>query len=37
MKQMADFGWEFSEISQIALVFTANVPNQWGNNRIFCV
>ena len=32
MKQMADFGWEFSKISLIAQAFTANVPNQWGNN-----
>ena len=31
MKQMA----EFIEILPIALVFTANVPNQWGNNSNF--
>ena len=31
MKQTA----EFSEISLIALVFTANMPNQWGNNSNF--
>ena len=32
MKQTADFGWEFSKILLIALVFTANMLNQWGNN-----
>ena len=35
---MADFFfffWEFSEISLIALAFTANVLNPWGNNRNF--
>ena len=35
MKQTADMWWEFSKISLIALAFTANVPNQWGNNRNF--
>ena len=37
MEQTADIWWEFSEILIIALAFTANVPNQWGNNRHFCV
>ena len=35
MRQMADFRWEFSKILLIALAFTANVLNQWGNNRNF--
>ena len=37
MNQMADFWWEFIKISIIALAFTANEPNQWGNNSNFCV
>ena len=37
VKQTADIRWEFSEISLIALAFTANKPNQWGNNSNFCV
>ena len=35
MRQMADFGWEFSKISLIALAFTANMLNQWEKNRNF--
>ena len=33
MNQTADNWWEIIEISIIALVFTANEPNQWGNNN----
>ena len=35
MNEMADFWWEFIKISIIALAFTANKPNQWGNNMNF--
>ena len=35
MNQMADNWWEIIEISIITLAFTANVPNQWGNNMNF--
>ena len=37
MNQTADNWWEIIKILIISLVFTANVPNQWGNNSNFCV
>ena len=37
MNQMADNWWEIIKVLMIALAFTANEPNQWGNNMNFCV